>query len=84
MSAQYITTTKPDETTESPIVSDAEFKVMLAQFPESYRAALTALHEAHPSWRFTAKNVGITWSMALSKQCSNYKANLTYPVSGLM
>ena len=77
MSAQYITTTKPDETTESPIVSDAEFKVMLAQFPESYRAALTALHEAHPSWRFTAKNVGITWSMALSKQCSNYKANLT-------
>ncbi|MDO5303753.1 MAG: SH3 domain-containing protein [Clostridia bacterium] len=79
--AQYVTTTEPnkpsDEPSESPNVTAAEFKVMLAQFPESYRAGLTALHEAHPAWRFTAKNVGISWKSALAKQCSNYKSNLT-------
>lgn len=77
ISAEYVSTTELDNVTESPNVSSEEFKAMLSQFPDSYKAGLTALHEAHPSWRFSAKKVGISWSSALSKQCSNYKANLT-------
>ncbi|MDD6043912.1 MAG: SH3 domain-containing protein [Eubacteriaceae bacterium] len=78
--ADYITTTKPGSATNpsnSTIVSAAEFKKMLESFPESYRDGLTALHEAHPTWRFTAKNTGLKWSDALAAQCRDYTVNLT-------
>lgn len=37
-------------------------------FPESYRAALTALKEKHPTWNFTAFYTGLTWQEAINRR----------------
>ena len=43
--------------------ADDEFQIMLQEkFPESYWAALTALHEAHPTWIFEAYETGVDWN----------------------
>lgn len=39
-----------------------------AGFPASYHAALTELHEAHPSWVFTPYTVDASWSEALAAE----------------
>lgn len=39
-------------------------------FPKKYRAKLTALHKAHPNWKFVAYKTNISWSKALAKQTS--------------
>lgn len=53
-----------------------DFESQLAQFPTSYKAALRALHQKHPTWNFKAKSVGYSWNEVLEKQLSNVNANL--------
>jgi len=38
------------------------------QFPESYRAALTELKQAHPNWTFVKMNTGLNWNTVVSNQ----------------
>lgn len=40
----------------------ASFEEVLEQFPESYREQITALHEAHPEWRFEPFYVEEDWN----------------------
>ncbi len=39
-----------------------------ANFPESYWASLTALHEAHPNWVFVAQNTGLDWNTVITNE----------------
>ena len=51
--------------TPSPVTPPAEnpdFETQLAAFPESYKASIIALHEAHPSWNFIAYQTGLDWA----------------------
>ncbi|MGN1147154.1 MAG: hypothetical protein ACI4TB_01945 [Lachnospiraceae bacterium] len=40
----------------------------IEQFPESYRAALTALKEAHPNWTFVKMNTGLDWNTVVAEE----------------
>ncbi len=40
----------------------------IEQFPESYRAALTALKEAHPNWMFVKMNTGLEWDTVVAEE----------------
>lgn len=42
------------------------FEEQLAQFPQEYHAALTALHQKYPNWIFRADHIGITFDKALA------------------
>ncbi len=42
------------------------WEAQLSAFPESYRNALRALHEAHPTWQFRAVNTGLSWSASIA------------------
>lgn len=46
----------------TPPAENPDFEAQLAAFPEDYKAALTALHELHPSWNFAAFQTGLDWS----------------------
>ena len=72
VSASYVTIDKTDSsdknnttaTTESSgKKSDKDFESYMNDqgFPESYKAQLRELHEAHPSWTFKAVQTGIDW-----------------------
>ncbi len=38
------------------------------QFPESYRAALRALKDAHPNWIFVKQNTGLEWTEVVKNE----------------
>lgn len=40
----------------------------IEQFPESYRAALTALKQSHPNWTFVAMNTGLDWNTVIANE----------------
>lgn len=40
----------------------------IEQFPESYRAALTALKEAHPNWIFVKMDTGLSWNTVVAEE----------------
>ncbi len=40
----------------------------IEQFPESYRAALTALKASHPNWTFVAMNTGLDWNTVIANE----------------
>ena len=40
----------------------------IEQFPESYRAALTALKQAHPNWTFVAQNTQLDWNTVIANE----------------
>lgn len=44
------------------------FETVLAQFPESYRASLRALHETHPNWSFVPFNTGLDWDTVIENE----------------
>ncbi len=50
--------------------ADSDFENSLSAFPKSYRAALRALHEKHPTWSFTAMKTGIDWEKAVDAESS--------------
>ena len=41
---------------------NGDFNVQLASFPESYRPYLTAIHNAHPAWKFEAVYTNLDWN----------------------
>lgn len=50
--------------------ADFEAKLTAQGFPESYKNALRALHEKHPSWEFKAVHTNIEWSTLLANECN--------------
>ncbi len=43
----------------------------IAQFPESYREALTALKQAHPNWTFVKMNTNLDWNTVVANEMVN-------------
>ncbi len=63
---------------------DLDFASQLNNFPESYRAALTALHNAYPNWRFVPDVVNCGFEEAVQLQMSEMRkqVQLSYhPIS---
>lgn len=54
----------------------ASFEEVLEQFPETYREQLTALHEAHPEWRFEPFYVEEDWNEIILANQLVLKRNL--------
>ena len=46
----------------------------IAQFPESYRPALTALKEKHPTWTFVKMNTTLDWETSIYQELQNGKS----------
>lgn len=40
----------------------------IARFPESYRAALTALAEKHPNWTFVVQRTNLDWNTVITNE----------------
>ena len=40
----------------------------IAQFPESYRAALQTIKNSHPNWTFVKMNTGLDWNTVISNE----------------
>jgi beta-N-acetylglucosaminidase len=64
---------------------DQDFEAALTEqgFPESYKAALRALHAQHPNWVFQAFQTGLEWSTVIENEMT-FRRNLvpdtsTYP-----
>ena len=53
-----------------PVRAEGDYAAELAAagFPESYHAALTALHEKYPQWSFEAFTPAVSWSEALRRE----------------
>lgn len=49
-------------------VSVAQTYADIEQFPESYKAALTALKQAHPNWIFVKQDTGLEWDTVVSEE----------------
>ncbi|MGN0153433.1 MAG: SH3 domain-containing protein [Lachnospiraceae bacterium] len=71
--AKYITVSSTSDTTteedknDTPL-SEEEFEVMLASFPESYKAGIRALHTTYPNWRFVAINTDLDWGTVITNE----------------
>lgn len=44
------------------------------QFPESYRAALTALKQKHPNWTFVVMNTRLDWNTVIANELTGGKS----------
>lgn len=53
---------------DSTSVTDQAFEVLLANFPESYKASLRALHTEFPNWRFVAVDTGLDWNTVIANE----------------
>lgn len=51
--------------------TEAQFQECLNQFPESYRPALIALHQAHANWVFHPVATGLTWANVIEGENVN-------------
>lgn len=51
------------------------------QFPESYRAALTALAQAHPNWIFAKFDTGLDWNTVVANEIAGERSLIpaSYP-----
>ena len=47
---------------EEPVTSD------ISDFPESYRSKLSAISEAHPSWKFSKVELDVSWKDAVKAE----------------
>lgn len=63
--------------------SQNEFEKSIVSFPDDYKVYLRKIHAEHPNWRFVAKDTGIDWNTALSKQSRDGVSliNGVYPLS---
>ncbi len=68
VSSAYITIGTASTTTTT--TSDSDFETYLDEqgFPESYKAQLRTLHEAHPNWVFKAVQTGLDWSTVVANE----------------
>lgn len=58
-----------------------DFAAVLAAFPDSYKASLTALHKAHPNWEFKRVSVGKNFATCLNAEHDCRKQECTVLVS---
>lgn len=68
---EYITVGTPSDEkkgAETPAANDAEYGELLAKFPESYKAALNALHSQYPGWKFVAVNTNLDWNSVITNE----------------
>lgn len=52
------------------------FESQLSAFPESYRAALRTMHEAHPNWTFIADPINVDFELAVEEETNDIRTNL--------
>ncbi|HKM35173.1 MAG TPA: hypothetical protein VJY54_10580 [Lachnospiraceae bacterium] len=54
----------------------------IEQFPESYKAALYAMKEAHPNWTFVKMNTGLDWNTVVENEIVGARSLIpaSYPV----
>ncbi len=52
----------PAPNPDTPPPANPDFETQLAAFPEDYKAALTALHQLHPTWNFVAYDTDLDWA----------------------
>lgn len=64
---EYITVKGAEDSEETP-VTDQSFEVLLANFPESYKASLRALHTEYPNWKFVAVNTNLDWATVIANE----------------
>ncbi len=57
-----------DEPTPTP-TPVPDFETALAQFPESYRAGILALHQKYPNWVFYADHLSMSFEEAVTSEC---------------
>ncbi|MBQ9983342.1 MAG: SH3 domain-containing protein [Lachnospiraceae bacterium] len=57
-----------NDTTGDNTVTDQSFEVLLANFPESYKASLRSLHATYPNWRFVAVDTGLDWATVIQNE----------------
>lgn len=62
-------TSTPTPAVTKPLTAK-QFKKHLKEenFPESYKDALTALHEKYPYWQFNAYHTGLDWNTVIAKE----------------
>ncbi len=62
---------------------DLDFNTQLTKFPESYRAALTALHSKYPNWKFVPDNVNATFDASVELQMAEMRKQVqtSQPIS---
>ena len=58
-------------------VKDAEFEKKIADFPDSYKPYLRAIHQVYPKWTFTAMKTGLDFETAAKKFKSTGAINST-------
>lgn len=66
------------------LLLDDSFEKQLTAFPVSYHAGLIALHNAHPTWKFTALRVTdsrYSWTSILNSQEGKNAVWYSYPIS---
>jgi beta-N-acetylglucosaminidase/outer membrane biosynthesis protein TonB len=53
-----------------PVTNNMDFEAKLAAegFPESYKAALRALHAQYPNWEFKAYHTGLDWNTVIAAE----------------
>lgn len=77
----YVTVNKPEaetppttpDTEPTPPAVNLDFNEQLSQFPESYRAAIIALHEKHPNWIFVAEKLPMSFDTAVMAQYTDVR-----------
>lgn len=60
-------------TAPKPTDPNADFEAYMTSqgFPEAYKVQLRKLHAQHPNWVFVAKNTGVDWNTAVTKESAN-------------
>lgn len=56
----------------------------IEQFPESYKAALTALKENHPNWVFVKMDTGLDWDTVVKEELKGGRSLISASLGGYL
>ena len=56
----------------------------IEQFPESYKAALTALKENHPNWVFVKMDTGLDWDTVVKEELKGGRSLISASLAGYL
>mgnify|MGYP003289450302 CR=1 FL=1 len=56
----------------------------IEQFPESYKAALTELKEAHPNWVFVKMDTGLDWDTVVTEELKGGRSLISASLGGYL
>ena len=54
------------------------------QFPESYKASLTALKQAHPNWIFVKSETGLDWNTVVEEELKGGRSLISASLGGYL